>query len=188
MPKEILEIRFHARAGQGAKSAAELLVEAALDEGKHIQSFPEYGPERSGAPMRAFSRISKKPIKTYAAVENPDAVVVIDPTLLGKDAAEGLGKDGILIANTCKSPDWVRKKTEFKGKTYTVDASGIALETLGKDIPNTAMLGALIKTTEAVSLKALTDRVKRFFLEKQKNDLAQPNVNALKRGYQEVKQ
>lgn len=187
MPKEVFEIRFHARAGQGAKSAAELIAEAALDEGKHIQSFPEYGPERSGAPMKAFSRISKKPIKTYAAIETPDAVLVIDSSLLSKEATEGLTKDGVLIVNTCETADWARKRTEFKGKIHTVDATGIALETLGKDKPNTAMLGALLKATDIVSLKALTDRVKRFFLEKQKNEMAQANVNAVKRGYNSTK-
>lgn len=188
MPKEVFEIRFHARAGQGAKSAAELLAEAALDEGKHAQSFPEYGPERSGAPMRAYSRISKKPIKTYAAVETPDAVIVIDATLLSKELAEGLSKDGAMIVNTRGTADWVRNKTEFKGKVYTVDATGIALETIGKDIPNTAMLGALLKATGIISLKALTDRAKRFFLEKQKHEMAQANVNAVKRGHAGAKE
>ncbi|MFH0752772.1 MAG: 2-oxoacid:acceptor oxidoreductase family protein [archaeon] len=183
MPKEVFEIVFHARAGQGAKSAAQLIVEAALEEKKHIQSFPEYGPERSGAPMRAFARISKKPIKTYATIENPDAIVVIDPSLLSPELVKDINKDGILLVNTCEPIDWIRKKTGYKGKTYTVDGTGISIELLGKDLPNTTVLGALVKATNIVELKSLTDRVKKFYLEKQKNELAQANANALKRGY-----
>jgi len=183
MPKDIFEIRFHARAGQGAKSAAQLIAEAALEEGKYIQSFPEYGPERAGAAMRAYVRISKKPIKTYAAVENPDAIVVIDPSLLSKDISNGATKDSVLIVNTCECPGNVKKKTAFQGRTYAVDASGIAIEVLGNDYPNTATVGALIKATGIVSLRTITDKVKRFFLEKQKHEAAQANTIAVKRGY-----
>lgn len=188
MPKEIFEIRFHSRAGQGAKSAAHLIAEAALDEGKYMQSFPEYGPERAGAAMRAYVRISKKPIKTYATVENPDTIAVIDPSLLNKDIADGATKDSVLIVNTKECPDSIRKKTGFHGKIYTVDATGIALETLGNDYPNTAIIGAIVKVTEIINLKTITDRVKRFFLEKQKHEEAQTNTVAVKRGYLGVRE
>lgn len=183
MPKEIFEIVFHARAGQGAKSAAQLIVEAALEEGKYIQSFPEYGPERAGAPMKAFARISKKPIKTYASIEEPDAVVVIDSSLVNQEITEKLSKQGVLLVNTDKTPEWARKKTGYKGKVHTIDATCISLEVLGKDLPNTTTLGALIKLTNIVDLKTVADKVKKFYIERQKNELAQANVNAIKRGY-----
>lgn len=188
MPKESFEIIFHARAGQGAKSAAELIVEAALDEDRYVQSFPEYGPERSGAPMKAFSKISKKPIRGYTTVKHPDALVVIDQTVLSKDLVKDVSKDCMLLVNTHKDADWVRKKTDFKGKIYTINATQIAIDTLGKDMPNTVMLGALARLMNIVDLKTLSDRIKRFFMEKQKPELAQSNVNALKKGYLGVKE
>ncbi len=188
MPKDIFEIVFHARAGQGAKSAAQMIAETALDEGKCMQAFPEYGPERAGAPMKAYARISKKPIKTYAAIENPDAIVIIDPSILTKEITSELSKDGVLVVNTCESIDNLRKATGFQGRILTVDATGIALEAIGDSLPNTAILGALVKATDAVSLKFLLDRVKRFFMAKNKSELAQANVNAIKRGYAEVKE
>ncbi len=188
MPKDIFEIRFHSRAGQGAKSAAQLIAEAALDEGKYIQSYPEYGPERAGAPMRAFVRISKKPIKTYASIKNPDVIIIIDSSLLNKEIIHGATNDTILLVNTCECVDTVKKLTGFQGKIYTLNATEIALEVIGQDYPNTPIVGALIKITDIVNLKTITDRVKRFFLEKQKYEAAQTNILAIKRGYMGVKE
>ena len=114
--KDILEIRIHGRGGQGAKTASQFIAEAALGEGKNIQAFPEYGPERAGAPMKAYTRISDKQITTYAPVVNPDVVIVIDPTLVkSANVTEGLTDDGILIVNTPKSAEELKKETGFKG-------------------------------------------------------------------------
>ena len=149
--KDILEIRIHGRGGQGAKTASQFIAEAALGEGKMIQAFPEYGPERAGAPMKAYARISDKAITTYAPVVNPDIVMVIDPTLLKSvDVTEGLGDEGVLIVNTPKSSEELKKETGFKGKVYTVDATKISIDSVGRNLPNTPMLktNATIKGVE----------------------------------------
>lgn len=126
--KKYFEIRWHGRAGQGAKSASQMLAEAALEAGKYVQAFPEYGAERTGAPMRAFNRIGDEYIRVRSAVENPDVVVVIDETLLSPAIVEGLSEDGILLVNTVKDFEFVRKKTGFNGKICVVDATDIALQ------------------------------------------------------------
>ncbi|MDI6799739.1 MAG: 2-oxoacid:acceptor oxidoreductase family protein, partial [Actinomycetota bacterium] len=132
------EIRWHARGGQGAVTAAKFLAEAALADGRDIQAFPEYGPERMGAPIKAFTRISTSPIGIYCAIDNPSIVVVLDETLLDTvKVHEGLTDDGVILVNSNKSPDMIRNKIGVKvGRVYTVPASTIALETLGKPIPN----------------------------------------------------
>jgi pyruvate ferredoxin oxidoreductase gamma subunit len=149
---KMMEIRWHGRGGQGAKTAAMLLAEAALDAGKFIQAFPEYGPERAGAPIRAFTRISDDKIDIHCAVTNPHIVVVIDPTLVGPvNVTDGIDEDGLLLVNTNKTPGEIREMVNMKGgKVYTVDASKIALETLGRDLPNTPMLGALVAATSLI--------------------------------------
>ena len=185
---KIFEIRFHGRGGQGAKSAAQLVAEAALEDGKYIQAFPEYGPERSGAPMRTFVRISDEKIRTYQPVLSPDVVIVIDPTLLDTvNVTEGLTDEGILIVNTGKDAEYVRKKTNFKGKIYTVDATRIALDLLGKNIPNIATLGALIKVTGIISIDKLKEKIREMFLKKLGEEGTNANIKALERGYEEVK-
>jgi len=185
----MIEIRWHGRGGQGAKTASQFLGEAALDTGKYIQSFPEYGPERAGAPMRAFNRISEKPIYIHSSVTNPEVVVVIDPTLLGAiDVAEGLGDDGILLVNTDKSPEEIRKIANFKkGKVGTVDATKIALETLKLPMPNLPMLGAFLKVNSLVTIEQLSERVKAKFLKKIGEEKTSANLQGIKRAYSEVK-
>jgi len=187
--KEMVEVRWHARAGQGAKTAALLLAEAALHEGKYIQGFPEYGPEREGAPIKAFTRISGKPILIHCGVANPDAVVLLDTTLLGAvDVTEGLLEDGALLINTEKSPEEIRKtlKTE-KGKVFTVDATGISLDLLGRNLPNMPMIGALVKVLPVVKLETLLESVKKKFGKKFSSKIVEGNVSAIKRAYEEVK-
>jgi len=185
----LLEIRWHGRGGQGAKTAAQFLAEAALDLGKSIQSFPEYGPERAGAPVRAYNRISDEKINIHSSVTNPEIVVVIDPTLLETiDVADGLGDDGILVVNTSNSIESVREKTKFKkGKVVTCDATKISLETLGVPIPNTPMLGALLKVKAIVPVEALEKEVKNKFLKKIGEEKTNANIEAIKRAYKEVK-
>jgi pyruvate ferredoxin oxidoreductase gamma subunit len=186
--KKMIEIRIHGRGGQGAKSASQLIVEAAMDQGKQIQAFPEYGPERTGAPMKTYARISDHPITTYEPVIEPDTVLVIDPTLIGQvDVASGMHKDSILIVNTTESPGEIRKKTGFSGKVYTVDATGISIKRVGRNLPNTPMIGALIKVTGVVKMKYITQRVEGMFLKKIGREKTDANIQAIRDAYEEVK-
>jgi len=188
--EKLIEVRWHGRGGQGAVTASKLLATSALAEDKYIQAFPEYGPERMGAPIQSFTRISETPIKIHCHVTNPDIVVVLDPTLLkAVDVTEGLTEDGVLIINTEESAAEVRKKLNLNnsGKIYTVDASKIAQETLGKPLPNTPLIGALIKATELLSLDNVLNDIEDKFKKKFSSKIVEGNINAIKRAYQEVK-
>jgi len=186
--KDLIEVRWHGRGGQGAKTAAQFLAEAALDAGKSIQAFPEYGPERAGAPIKTFTRLSDKPITLHCSVTNPEYVVVIDPTLIGPAIVEGLDDDGVLVVNTTESIEAVREKTGFKkGKIATVDATKIALDTLGRPMPNMPMLGALLKVKAFVKLEALDDKIKAKFLKKIGEEKTNANIAGIKRAYEEVR-
>ncbi len=186
--KDLIEVRWHGRGGQGAKTAAQFLAEAALEVGKHIQAFPEYDPERAGAPIRTYTRISTQPINLHCSVANPEYVVVIDPTLLSSDVVEGLGESGVLLVNTKESAETVRKKTGFKkGKVATVDATQISLDTLGVPMPNMPMLGALLKVAPLVKPDDLYKKVQAKFLKKIGEEKTNANISGIKRAYQEVK-
>ncbi len=187
--KDLLEIRWHGRGGQGAKTAAQFLAEAALDLGKSIQAFPEYGPERAGAPIRTYTRISDKEINIHSPITNPEIVAVIDPTLLETvDVTEGLENDGTLIVNTPEDPASIRGKLNFKkGKVAVCDATKISLETLGIPIPNTPMLGALLRVNPIVPLEALEKEVRKKFLKKIGEEKTEANIKAIKRAFEEVK-
>jgi pyruvate ferredoxin oxidoreductase gamma subunit len=187
----MLEIRWHGRGGQGAKTAALLLGEALLATGKYMQAFPEYGAERMGAPIQAFNRISDRPISLHCHVTQPDVVVVIDPTLLeAADVTEGLGPAGKLLVNTTVTPTQVRAELGIEGRhVYTVDASGIALATIKRNIPNTPMLGALAKVSGVIDLESLIEdshkRLEKKF--RAKPEVIEGNLEAMRRGYQEVR-
>ena len=185
----MVEICWHGRGGQGAKTASQFLGEAALDIGKYIQAFPEYGPERAGAPMKAFTRISDKPIYVHSSVTNPDVVIVIDPTLLGAvDVTEGLEDEGVLLVNTDKLPADIRKETNFKcGKVGTVDATKIALDTLKIPMPNMPMLGAFLKVNNIVSIDEVSAIVKAKFLKKIGEEKTNANIEGIKRAYNDLK-
>ena len=187
--KDLLEVRWHGRGGQGAKTASQFLAEAALELGKAIQAFPEYGPERAGAPIRTYTRISNHQIRVHSPVTSPDAVVVIDPTLLESvDATEGLGDKGILVVNTSESAGAIRKKTNFKkGKVVVCDATKISLETLGIPMPNTPMLGALLKASPIVPIEALEKNVRKKFLKKIGEKKTEANIKAINRAFREAK-
>ena len=190
--KNLIEIRWHGRGGQGAKTAALLFGDAALASGKYIQAFPEYGPERMGAPVASFNRISPKPIMLHCGVINPDIVIVLDPTLIESvNVTEGMGEDGVLIVNTERSPADIKKECSIKGgiKVFTVDASKIATETIGKDIPNTPMLGALIKATAILDFKEMLQDTKGKLEKKFKSkpEVIEGNIKAIERAYNEVK-
>jgi pyruvate ferredoxin oxidoreductase gamma subunit len=188
---DLMEIRWHGRGGQGAKTAALLLGDAALGEGKFIQAFPEYGPERMGAPVQAFNRISASPITLHCHVTSPQVVVVLDPTLIGPvDITAGLPDDGVLIINSPESPAAYRKKLNLKGrKLFTVDASKISVETIGRDIPNTPLMGALVKVTGLIDFKRMLADTKGKLEKKFRNrpEVIEGNLKAIERAYQEVK-
>lgn len=188
---KVLEIRWHGRGGQGAKTAAILLGESASAAGKYIQAFPEYGPERMGAPVQAYNRISDEPITVHCAVQNPKIVVVLDPTLAGKvDVTHGVPEDGIYIINTPLDPAMIRQKMGIKGgKVFTVDATGISLATIKRDIPNTPMMGALLAATGLLDLDFFLENTKHKLEVKfrTKPEVIGGNLEAVRRAYQEVK-
>ncbi len=186
---DIMEIRWHARGGQGAKTASLLLAEAAAMEGKYSQGFPDYGPERMGAPMRGFTRISDEPIKVHCAIYSPAIVIVLDDTLLTTvDVASGTPDDGVIIINTIQPADAVRKKLKLDGrKLFTVDATGIAIDEIGRPIPNAPMLGALIKAVGLLSLDTVVDQIKKKFSHGFRPEVLDGNVRAIRRAYEEVK-
>jgi len=179
------EIRWHGRGGQGAWTASELLARAAIQEGKYIQSFPEFGPERMGAPVKAFTRISDAPINLHCAVYSPDVVAVLDPTLLKTvPVTEGLRKDGVLVINTRETPAQLSKQLNFPSQQlWTISATDIAVRILGRPITNTAMLGAVARTAEIVDLKSIQEAIKERFPLK----IAERNMKIVEKAYKEVK-
>jgi len=187
----LIEIRWHGRGGQGSKTASILLGKVAAKTGKNIQAFPEYGPERMGAPVLAYNRISDEPIFVHCQVTEPSIVVVLDPTLLEVvDVTEGVSVDGTIIVNTEVETAKIREKLGFEGGVYTVDAYGISTEEIGAPFPNTPMLGALIKATNLLDFEGFVTEVENEFKKKfaHKPEVIEGNMNSMKRAYQEVKQ
>lgn len=185
------EIRWHGRGGQGVKTGALLFGEAILGAGKYMQAFPEFGPERRGAPVQAFNRISDEPITLHCGVAHPQVVIVLDPTLLGTvDVTEGLAPDGTVIINTSRRPEEIRPELSLapEQKVCTLDASRIAREAIGRDIPNTPMVGALAAVTQLVDFEILLEDTERRLEHKFRHrpEVVQGNLEAIKRGYQEV--
>ncbi len=190
MPK-LMEIRWHGRGGQGAKTAALLFADAVLADKKYAQAFPEYGPERMGAPVQAFNRISDEPILLHCHVDSPQVVVILDATLIGKmDVTAGLPTEGIIIVNSDESPGKLKEKLKLtNGKVYTVDATRIALETIGRPFPNTPMMGALVRVTGLISLEnMLADTRKKLEVKfRHKPEVIEGNLKAIERAFQEVR-
>ena len=188
---ETIEIRWHGRGGQGTVTAAKVLADACLSGGRQVQAFPEYGPERAGAPLRAYNRISEKILRMHCPVLNPGVVAVVDASLLDAiNVAEGAKDDAVFVVNTNKDPQEVRAKLKAKPsqKVFTVDATRIAIETIGRAMPNSSMLGAVNKATAIVSMEVLLDDVKGSFGKKFVQKIIDGNLAAVKRGYEEVKQ
>ena len=187
--KNVTQIRWHGRGGQGVKVASSLLAECALEEGKWAQGFPDYGPERRGAPIRGFNRISDERIDLHCPIAEPDVVLVVDDTLIRKiDVCAGLGKEGICIINTPCDPSVARAKLKMNGgKVFTVDATRISREVLGRPVPNTAMMGALCKATGVLKLDTLIKQGGKIFEKKYGKAVADKNVEAIRRAYAEVK-
>jgi len=179
----LIEIRWHGRGGQGIVSVSRLIADAALLEKKHVQSFPEFGPERSGAPVLGFTRISEEPISVHSQIYNPNIVVVVDPTLLGANVTSGLAMKGTIVANTERAPDELRRILSVDDAlVYSVNARRIALDVLGRPIYNTAMLGALIKVMPIASFESTAKVVRARF----PGTLGEKNVQAMKRAFEEV--
>ena len=187
----LIEIRWHGRGGQGAKTASLLLADAAFNTGKYIQGFPEYGPERMGAPITAYNRISDKPITIHSNIYEPDYVVVVDDTLLESvPVTAGLKKEGAIVINTTKSPEYLKEKLNgYSGSIYTIDARKVSEETLGRYFPNTPMLAAIVKVTGIMSDEAFLEDMKGSFKHKfaKKPEVIEGNMKALELALKEVK-
>lgn len=178
----MIEVRIHGRGGQGGVTSAEMVAIAAINEGKYAQAFPSFGPERRGAPVIAFARVSDTKVRNRTKVYTPDVVVVLDPSVMRiVNVEEGLKEDGLLVINSGKSIDELRQEFGFKTAIAKVDASQIAMEELGLPITNTTMLGALIKGREVISVDSLVAP-----LEKRFGRIAARNIKAMKRAYQET--
>jgi pyruvate ferredoxin oxidoreductase gamma subunit len=185
----LTEIRWHGRGGQGAVTAAKMVAEVALGQNRYFQAFPEYGPERSGAPIVAFTRISDEPIEVYSGIEHPDIVVVLDQSLLSiVDVAAGAPADAVVLVNSDLSPADLRKKYGLEGhKLYTVAATRIATETIRRAIPNTPMVGALVRITGVFPIDDVVEFLRADFGKKFPPKVVDGNIQALTRSYEEVK-
>ena len=186
----LIEIRWHGRGGQGAKTASLLLADAAFSTGKYIQGFPEYGPERMGAPITAYNRISNSPITIHSNIYEPDYVVVVDDTLLESvEVTAGLKEDGAIIINTTKNYDYLKNVLNgYNGKVYTIDAREISMEALGKYFPNTPMLAAVVKVTGIMTDEEFLNDMQGSFKHKfaKKPEVIDGNMKALQLALNQV--
>ena len=179
----LIEIRWHGRGGQGAKTASLLLADAAFNTGKYIQGFPEYGPERMGAPITAYNRISTNPITIHSNIYEPDYVVVVDDSLLETiNVTAGLKDDGAIVINSTKDGNYIRSKLkDYKGDIYKIDARKISMETLGKYFPNTPMLAAIVKVSKIMTDEEFLNDMQGSFKHKfaKKPEVIEGNMKAL---------
>ena len=188
----LIEIRWHGRGGQGAKTASLLLADAAFNTGKYIQGFPEYGPERMGAPITAYNRISTEPITIHSNIYEPDYVVVVDDTLLESvDVTAGLKKTGAIVINTTKDAEYLKQHLNgYEGEIYKIDARKISLETLGKYFPNTPMLAAIVKVSKIMTDEEFLNDMQGSFKHKfaKKPEVIDGNMKALEMALKEVRE
>lgn len=188
----LIEIRWHGRGGQGAKTASLLLADAAFNTGKYIQGFPEYGPERMGAPITAYNRISDKPITIHSNIYEPDYVVVVDDTLLETvPVTDGLKSTGAIVINTTKNVEEIKKLLKgYEGKVYKIDARKISEEALGRYFPNTPMLAAIVKVSKVMSDEELLNDMKGSFKHKfaKKPEVIEGNMKALEMALNSVEE
>jgi len=184
----LTEIRWHGRGGQGAVTAAKMVAELALGEGRYFQAFPEYGPERSGAPIVAFTRVSDAPIQVYSGIEHPQIVVVLDSSLMKiVDVTKGAPDDAIVLVNSERSPAQIRRDTGFTGnRLFTIAATRIAVETIKRPIPNTPMVGALTRITGLFDIDDVVTFLREDFGKKFPPKVVEGNIAAITRSYEEV--
>lgn len=184
---KMLEIRWHGRAGQGVVTAGESLGEAAMHKGLYFQAFPEYGAERMGAPIKAYTRLSDETIEIHAPILEPDMVVVVNPNLIGiVDLTEGLKPDGTIIINTQQTPAEIRARLGFAaGTVWCIDATGIAMAELRRDIPSTLLLGVVVRASNLVDLEAVVGATRESLGGKLRQEIVDANVRALERANKE---
>jgi pyruvate ferredoxin oxidoreductase gamma subunit len=188
---DMVEIRWHGRGGQGTVTAAKVLADACLSGGRYVQAFPEYGPERAGAPLRAYNRVSSKELRMHCPVLRPQVVSVVDATLIDSiNVTEGATKDAIFVVNSSKDPKEIRARlnAEPGQKVFTIDATKIARECIGRALPNASMLGAVCKVAGLVTLEHLLEDVKKSFGKKFSQKIIDGNIEATRRGYEEVRE
>ncbi len=188
---EMLEVRWHGRGGQGTVTAAKVFADACLSGGRYVQAFPEYGPERAGAPLKAYNRISSQELRMHCPVLNPKIIIVADPTLLDSiNVTEGAPDDAIFIINSSKDPSIIRAKLNVskKQKVFVLDATKIAIDSFGRPMPNSPLVGALARVSGAVSLETILEDVKKSFGKKFAKKIIDGNLEAAKRGFEEVKE
>ena len=189
--KNGIEIRWHGRGGQGAKTAALLLADVAFNTGMHVQGFPEYGPERMGAPITAYNRIGNSPIRVHSNIYNPDYVVVVDETLLHSvDVTKGLSPEGAIIINTAAPKEQIIPLLNgYTGKVFTIDARHVSMATLGKYFPNSPMLASIVKVANIMDEEVFLSQMEASYKHKfaKKPEVIEGNMNALKMAFQEVK-
>ena len=189
--KDVVEFRWHGRGGQGAKTAALLLADVAFKTGKYVQGFPEYGPERMGAPITAYNRIGDNEIRVHSNIYHPNFVVVVDEGLLESvDVAKGIKDGGAVVVNSSRSPEEVRNEIrDFDGKVYTIDAKKVSVSCLGKYFPNTPMLAAAVKISGVMEKDEFLREMEASFMRKfaSKPEVIEGNMNALKMAFEEVK-
>lgn len=188
---ELTEFRWHGRGGQGAKTAALLLADVAFKTGKHVQGFPEYGPERMGAPITAYDRISDDVIRVHSNIYDPDYVIVVDETLLhAVHVTDGLKEEGAILVNTSKSSDEIRPLLNgYKGRVFTIDARDVCMKTLGKYFPNTPMLAAIVKISKIMEEEKFISEMETSLSHKfaKKPEVLEGNMKALRLAMQEVR-
>lgn len=186
--QQLTEIRWHARGGQGGVTAAKMTAEVALSQDKFFQAFPEYGPERSGAPLVAFTRISDEPINIYSAIEHPNYILVLDDTLVGTvDVAAGAVEDAVIIINSDEDAAALARRGGLENwKVYTVPATTIALETIKRAIPNTPLIGAFVKISGLFEIEGVLAQVRDSLSKKFGDEVVNANLEAVRRGYEEV--
>lgn len=188
---DTVEIRWHGRGGQGTVTAAKVLADACLSGGRYVQAFPEYGPERAGAPLRAYNRVSSKELRMHCPVLRPQIVSVVDATLIDSiNVTEGATKNAIFVVNSSKDPKEIRARlnAEPEQKVFTIDATKIAMECIGRGLPNASMLGAVCKVAGLVPLEHLLEEVGKSFGKKFSQKIIDGNIEATRRGYEEVRE
>ncbi|MDR1245926.1 MAG: 2-oxoacid:acceptor oxidoreductase family protein [Clostridiales Family XIII bacterium] len=186
----MIEIRWHGRGGQGAKTAALLLADVAFSTGMYVQGFPEYGPERMGAPITAYNRLDDRPIRIHSNIYFPDIVVLADESLIDSvDVTAGLKNNGSIVVNTTQKPDKVRRMfSDYPGAVYAIDAMDISIRSMGRNLPNTPLLAAVVKLTGIIDEKAFVNNMRESFAHKfaTKPEVVEGNMNALREAWRGV--
>ncbi len=187
--KQYIEVRWHGRGGQGTVTGAKMLASSVLSTGMYIQAFPEYGPERRGAPLKAFNRFSKNRITLHTPVKHPDVVIIVDNTLIGRnDIVSGIKENTVFLVNTKDSPEDIQKKLGTENKIFTLAANQIALDTIGRAIPNGPMLGLFVKATGLVELNEVIKAAEKTFRGRFSDKIVEGNIKSIERGYKEAKE